>query len=65
LNTTANKAVFTMTGVAGNIAGTFLTSEPVKGSATGVLYAASLFATGSKQLSETDVLTIGVVIAGA
>lgn len=65
VNSVANKAVFTMTGVGGNIFGTFLASDSAKNGTTGILYAAAPFATGAKNLAATDVLTISVVISGA
>lgn len=65
INSVANKTVFTMSGAGGNIYGTFLASEPAKGAITGILYAAAPFATGSKNLTATDVLTISVVVSGA
>jgi hypothetical protein len=65
INTTAAKAVFTMSGAGGNILGTFLCSDSAKSGTAGVLYAAAPFATGAKALNATDVLTIGVVVAGA
>jgi hypothetical protein len=65
INTSANKAVFTMTGLGGNIYGTFLCSDSTKLGNLGVLYAAAPFATGSRNLAATDVLTISVVITGA
>jgi hypothetical protein len=65
INSVGNKAVFTLTGAGGNIFGTFLASNEVKNSTAGILYAAAPFATGSKNLTATDVLTISVVISGA
>lgn len=64
-NSVANKAVFTMSGTGGNIFGTFLCSDGTKNGTTGILYAAAPFATGAKNLTATDVLTISVVISGA
>jgi hypothetical protein len=65
ITTVANKAVFTMTGVGGNIYGTFLASDSTKGGNVGILYAAAPFATGAKNLAATDVLTISCVVTGA
>lgn len=65
VNSAAVKAVFTMSGAGGNIYGTFLVSDAVKGGTSGVLYAAAPFATGAKNLAATDVLTVSVVVSGA
>lgn len=65
INSTASKAVFTITGAGGNIFGTFLCSENTKGGTAGILYAAAGFANGAKLLSASDTLTVAVVITGA
>lgn len=65
INSAAAKAVFTMSGAGGNIYGTFLISDAVKGGSAGMLYAAAPFATGAKPLAATDVLTVSVVVSGA
>lgn len=65
LNNTATKALFTMNGAGGTIAGTFLCSATAKGANTGILYSEAAFASGNKTLVAGDVVTVTVTVSAA
>lgn len=66
-NTISNldsRATFTMNGVGGTIAGSFVISNSTKNGTTGALYAGALFASGEKVLAADAVLVVTVTFVG-
>lgn len=61
----ASKALFTMNGAGGTIAGVFLTTGNAKAGTTGVLYSEAAFASGNKTLVAGEILAVTCTVAGA
>lgn len=64
VNNVTAKATFQMNGVGGTVAGTFLTTGPLKASIAGILYSEAAFDSGNKNLIAGDVLSVTCTITG-
>jgi len=65
VDNTASKAVFTINGGGGTLAGFFLCSDSGKSGTTGILYSGVNFTAGARAFIATDVLNVSATLTGA